>query len=439
MPVRYDPRKRITEGVTASRLKMEASRAAAPSTVFLASVAAAVAVAAYLFASISETFGRDTYEVRFAVEQNYGVFEGFDDVRFRGVPAGTITGVERDGARLIVVATIKEESGVVYKDARAQIRPITPLNDVYLDVVDPGTPDAGPADPDVPLEESQTETSVTVPDVLNIFDEDVRVSTAKILDDLGNGMDDRGAKLRDAFVSLGPFLRKASTLTDEVAVRKRATSRLIRNSALLTTELGRREVELKRLLETGAATVGTLGAERGALDRTLAELGPTVTELRASLASVRGVVDDVDTGVRSLYPVADELDDALSSLRELDGTLSPAVSSLRRPVRTLVPWVKDLDQVAERLRPTASALRPQVPTLNRVTQRLVDCEDGVIGFFQWNTSLSKFGDQNAPIPRGNLAFGVPGVGLPGEKLREPIQACAPGRPVRGVPTPEDLR
>lgn len=433
-----DPRKRITEGVTRSRLKTEARRASGPSVFFLAGLATALVIAAYLFTSISEVFGRDTYEVRFTVNQDYGVFEGFDDVRFRGVPAGTITKVEREGARLIVVATIRKDRGVVYQNAKAQIRPITPLNDVYLDIVDPGTPEAGRAQADEPLDEKQTETSVTVPDVLNIFDADVRDSTARVLDDLGNGMEDGGAKLRDSFVALGPFLRQASTLTDQVAAREAATKRLVSNAAILTTELGRRETELKRLVETGAATVGTLGEERDGLDRTLTELGPTVTELKASLASVRGVVSDVDTGVRSLYPVADKLDKALTSLRSLDSTLAPAISSLRGPVRSLVPWVKQLDRVANRLTPTARALRPQVPTLNRLTQRLVDCREGVIGFFQWNTSLSKFGDQNAPIPRGNLAIGAPAVGLPGEPLRQPIQSCAPGLPPRGVPTKEDL-
>lgn len=433
-----DPRNRITEGVTRSRLKAEARRASGPSAIFIASIIAALGIAAYLYTNISEIFGHDTYEVRFAVDQNYGVFEGFDEVRFRGVPAGTITKVERSGAQLIVVATIRKDRGVVYRNARAQIRPITPLNDVYLDVVDPGTPAAGRADADRPLDERQTETSVTVPDVLNVFDADVRASTARLLDDLGNGMEDGGAKLRQSFVALGPFLRQAGTLTDQVAARQVATKRLIHNAAVLTRELGRRETELKRLVETGAATVGTLSDESDGLDRTLAELGPTVTELKASLAAVRGVVTDVDTGVQSLYPVADEVDEGLASLRSLNATLGPAISSLRGPVRTLVPWVRELDQVADRLKPIATSLRPQAPTLNRLTQRLVDCEKGVIGFFQWNTSLSKFGDENAPIPRGNLAFGVPGVGLPNEPLRQPVQACAPGLPPRGVPSKEDL-
>jgi len=167
-------------------------------------------------------------------------------------------------------------------------------------------------------------------------------------------------------------------------------------------------------------------------------IGPTFTELRSSLASVRGVIDTVDTGVSSLYPVADRVQAALTSLRSLNASLSPAVAALQHPVSSLVPWVGQLNQVSDRLQPIATALLPQVPTVDRLAQRLVDCQKGVIGFFQWDTSLTKFGDQNGPEPRGNLAFGVPAIGLPGEPLRTPERGCTPGLPVRGVPTPGDL-
>lgn len=432
-----DPRDRLSEGVTSARMKTEVKRARRPTTMFVLGAVLAVAIAGYLLTHISPIFGHSTYEVKFAVNEDYGVFAGFDGVRFRGVLAGTIVRTEREGSRLILVTKIRKDKGIVYKDARAQIRPITPLNNVYLDVVDPGTPSAGRADPDQPLPESRTATSVTVPDVLNLFDADVRQSTSKLLDQLGNGLDDGGLKLRRALVALGPFLAEAGDLTRQVALRERSTKRLIHNTAVLTRELGNRDIELKRLVKTGAATVGTLQQSSGDLDGTLARLGPTFDELQASLHSVRGVVGDVDRGLTSLNPVAERLPGTLASVRSLNKTLSPAISRLQEPVRSLVPFVAGLDRVADRLRPIATALRPQTPTLARLTQRLVSCERGIIGFFQWNTSLTKFGDKNGPIPRGNLAFGVPAAGLPGEPLREPEPACTPGPVIRGVVTDKD--
>ena len=46
---------------------------------------------AFLLTHISKTFGHGTYEVRFASRSAFGIFEGFDAVRFRGVEAGTIS------------------------------------------------------------------------------------------------------------------------------------------------------------------------------------------------------------------------------------------------------------------------------------------------------------------------------------------------------------
>ena len=348
-----DPRERITEGVTRERLKMEAKRSAFPSLFFFGGIVVTLAIVAFLLANISETFGHKTYQVRLAVANDYGVFEGFDDVRFRGVPAGTITKVERRGSRLVLLAELQEKYGPIYRDARAEIRPITPLNDVYLDIVDPGSPEAGKADADQPLDESQTATSVSVPEVLDALGPDERVGVYRLLDQLGNGMDDGGVRLRRAFALLAPFLEEAGDLARQVAAREHATKRLIHNTAVLTTELGRREEDLKRLVETGAATLGTLHDGSADLDATLGELGPTFSELRASLASVRVVLADVDRGVTSLYPVAERLPQGLSSVRALNATLGPAVRNLRPAVRRLVP-------LARALRPASREPRRQL-------------------------------------------------------------------------------
>jgi virulence factor Mce-like protein len=434
-----DPRDRLTEGVTRERLKMEAKRSLRPTIFFGVGLLVALAIGVFLLTHISKTFGHETYEVRFQAPTAFGIFEGFDDVRFRGVPAGTITKVERNGTQLVIVAKLRTKYGPIYKDARAEIRPITPLNDVYLDVVDPGTPKAGKAESDKPLPQSQTKAAVTVPEVLDTLQPPEREAFTALLDQLGNGMDDGGVRLQRAFVAVVPFLEAAGTLTHQIALRKKATKRLIHNTAVLTGELGRRETELKRLVATGAATLGTLQEGSSDFDATLAELGPTFTELRSSLAAVRGVVDDVDSGLRSLYPVADDLPQSLASVRSLNKDLRPAITALEEPLTdTFNEWSIALGNVTDQAWPALQALQREVPTVNRLTKDLVDCEKGVIGFFQWNASLSKFGDKNGPIPRGNVALGAPAIGLPGEPLRDPERACTPGFPARGVPQEKDL-
>jgi len=428
-----DPRERITEGVTRERLRMEAKRSVRPTLFYIVGIAGTLAILAFLITNISQTFGHKTRTVRFAAPTAFGVFEGFDDVRYRGVPAGTITKIERRGGQIILVAKIRKSFGPIYRDARAELRPITPLNDEYLDIVDQGTKTAGEADPDVPLPQAQTKTSVSVPEVFDTFKSDERKNFTRLLDQLGNGTADRGAALRAAFVEVVPFLQGAGKLTHQIAVRRAATKRLIHNTSILTDELGQRETELRRLVVQGAKTLGTLQAGSGDLDATLRELGPTFTELRGSLAAVRGVLGDVDTGLRSLNPVADRLPGGLTSLRALNRDLAPTLKSLEPSIGEMAPFVISLTKVFRNLRDASGALQPQVPVFDKVTRDLVTCERGLIGFMQWNTSLTKYGDANAPIPRGNLAAGAPALS-PSSPLRAFHKSCAPGTPERGVIT-----
>jgi hypothetical protein len=107
------------------------------------------------------------------------------------------------------------------------------------------------------------------------------------------------------------------------------------------------------------------------------------------------------------------------------------VRELAEPVERLVPLARTLDPLATDVNAAVAALRPQTDSLNKVTDSLVKCEKDVRGFFQWNASLSKFGDARGPIPRGNLAVGIPDVGLPGVPRRPAAKNCAGGKTIGG--------
>lgn len=428
-----DPRERITEGLTTERLKMEAKRSIVPTLFFGLGIVVTLGILAFLISNISQTFGKETQTVRFTSPSAFGVFEGRDDVRYRGVPVGTIKKIERNGTDIVLVAELQSDVGPIYKDARAELRPITPLNDEYLDIVNPGTEQAGKADPKQPLPESQTTSSVSIPEVFDALKADERRSFHTLLDQLGNGTKDRGVALRAAFAEVVPFLQGAGKLTKQLAVRRQATKRLVHNTAVLTTELGSREAALRRLVGEGALTLGALQAGSQDLDATLRELGPTFTELRSSLASVRGVLGDVDTGLRSLTPVADSLPEGLAAVRRLNRDLKPTLVSLSPVLIPVSKYAIENTTTFRRLREASSLLRAQIPVFDKTTNVLKTCERGVIGFMIGNASLTKFGDANAPAPRGNLAFGVPTATQSGVQ-RVPHKSCAPGNIERGVIT-----
>jgi hypothetical protein len=89
--------------------------------------------------------------------------------------------------------------------------------------------------------------------------------------------------------------------------------------------------------------------------------------------------------------------------------------------------------VARNLMTTVSTLRPQVPTVDKVTKGLEGCERGVQGFFFWDASISKFGDDFGMVPRGNVAVGVGSSAITEGPFEQAVPACAPGRAMGGRP------
>lgn len=416
-----------------ARLALEAKRGARPLITIVIGATIGLAIAGYIAANVSKTLLSKTREMSFIVKDATGVVKGADEVRIKGIPAGAITKVELEDGQAVLTAKVQKKYGDVYRDAQVQLRPNTALQDMYLNIVDRGTKAAGSlADAD-PLPAGQTEVPVSINDVLGVFKAPVRVRMQTLLDQLGNGLDDRGARLRTAFAEFVPFIDDAAKISKQLASREPMVKRLVHNTAVLTDTIADRQEELNTLVSSGSKTLTTLKDSRGDLGQTLDGLPPTMRAIDSSFTAVRGVLPDVDTAVKSLRPVAKELPGALDDLQRLNESAAPAVDELRTPVRALVPLSAALRPVSHDLASTIDALQPQVPVLNKVTRDLVLCERGVIGFFQWNLSLGKFGDSRGPYPRGNLAVGAQSSSIINDPSEFFGTSCVPGRPIAGRP------
>jgi phospholipid/cholesterol/gamma-HCH transport system substrate-binding protein len=432
----WDPREHRAHRFTRTRLQLELNRAVRPAVWIVLGAALAAFLALYIDRNIGG--GSSKQEVSFVVDDATAVVASYDEVRVLGIPAGRITEVKFQDGKPVVTGRFDTKRGAIYRNARAVVRPNTPLQDMYLDVVDPGTPSAGRAGAGEPLSVSQTQTSVNINDVLDVFQADERQRLRALLDTLGNGLHDRGAALREAFVELAPLLTSAHRVTEQVAVRKNQTKRLVHNASALFAELARRDTMLRRLVDRGGVALSTVAAHRQNLDAVLRRLAPALGAMRSSLASASGVLDDVDGAVRALAPVASRLPAALADVRALNRAAAPAVSALHTPIRELQPLVATLPELSHDLGVAVGDVVPHVPTINRAARSLAGCKTGVQGFFQWNPSFPKYGDVRGHSPRGNLAAGGQTGGLAANPFQFIPESCAPGRAIGGrVPKPED--
>ena len=332
----------------------------------------------------------------------------------------------------MITAQVLEKYGPIYKDAHAEMRPNTPLQDMYLDIVDRGTPAAGLAG-DEPLAINQTNTSVNVSEVLAAFQPDTREHLRTLLDQLGRGLQDEGASLREAFVELGPLITTVGRLSHQLAVRSDATKRVVHNVGELTEVLAQRDQAVRNLVRDGAATLEATAGQRSGLEGTLRELPLALNALDSSFAAVSRMLPDLDSAVRRLDPVVEELPRSLSALRGLSNDAKPAVNDLQEPLADLLPLSDQLRPFSRNLSRSIDSIRPQTDDVATITKDIAGCHVAAYMFFQWTASISKLGDASGPYPRGDFGFGADSIGDVKDPGVSASPSCARGAPKGATP------
>lgn len=403
-----------------SRLLLEVRRSLRP---FLyLTVLAILGAVAFVGIFRNLTFTRpweDYREVRAEFDDVKGIFPGGHQVRINGVKVGVVSESKLENNRAVLTLKIEEKWGKVYKNAKMRIRPVTPLQDLYVNIIDRGDASAGEATKDFVIAGQQTQTPVDISRVLDTFNLDTRQQMRILLSELSVGLEDGGVKLRESFASLAPFLKVAERTTRTLAERDRNVRRLVHNFGTLSDALAKKDQELNTFVTDGNATLGELAANDRKLAETFTGLAELMPVMRSSFASVRGLSSELDPALRGLKPVADELESGLEGLQQFGKDARPALRALR-------PAVGDLNTMARQLSPTSASLvtafdklAEQAPSFDRLTQQVDTCMDQVSRFFPNTMSVLKFEDAYGSFPRAQLTYDTDTVGsvLPGVNLR----------------------
>lgn len=428
-------RDHISHRPSRARIELELRRSLRPLGTVMLGLVVALAGLVYIASNIPGHGGlTSAQQVTFTVADASGVVPGRDEVRVSGIPAGTITGVKLERGHAVLTADVDKKYAPIFRDARAQLRPNTPLQDMYLDIVDRGTPASGRARAAQPLPEAQTSSSVSIADVLQLFDADTRARLHTLLAEFGAGVDGEGRSVRNAFAALAPLLQATRRLTVQVAARKSMTRRLIDNTATLTEELGNRQTQLRRLISGAGSTLTALQDGSHGLDETLRQMPLMLVELARASTALDGTLPDVDTAVGRLQPVADRLGASLSSIRRLSDTARPALDALRPAVTRVEPLVRELRPASADLAAAVNALQPQAGAIDHVTTTLGKCTFVLQRFFQWTQSVFATGDSRGVAPRGDAAVSLDSTGLAidGATKKYPSN-CGGGTTLGGAP------
>ncbi|MEA2171882.1 MAG: phospholipid/cholesterol/gamma-HCH transport system substrate-binding protein [Solirubrobacteraceae bacterium] len=416
-------------GLDRERLALEIRRAFKPFLVVIVLVVGVLASVSIIFANIGVSLPwSNDYKTSIAVDDASGVVSAKQEVRFAGVVVGRTGSVDLKDGQAIVGIKMDAKDGPLYKDAKVRVRPETPLDDYYVDIVSRGTPAAGKLGEHDVLQAENTHTAVDVGRVLDVFNQNTRTRVEQAIDGYGQGLGAHGADFRETLNQIAPFLDAAKKLTHETAIRKEMTSRLIHNFRLVTEELATRDIALKQLVSAGAGSLGELGANEAQIESTLKELPPTMQQLQTSFATLRATADELDPAFDALQPVAKALPGGLNGLARVGTTGYPAFEALRRPLPQLRSLIGALRPTANSLSSAFTALRPVPARLNYVTGLIPKCEPQLAQFFQHTMSVGKFSDVRSTIFRGEVVVGANSTGFFPDVNQDAGNSCVPGGP-----------
>jgi phospholipid/cholesterol/gamma-HCH transport system substrate-binding protein len=299
----------------------------------------------------------NTYLVRARFAASDGVVSGLGQpVNVVGVKVGQVTGAEVvDGTAVVTLEIQRSKLAHVYGNATAALRPITPLNDMQVDL-DPGGPPSAPLAAGATLALGQTSAPVPLSDLLSTLDGDTRAFLSSLIASLGQGFGGRGADLQRMLAAMGPTVNQADEVTRALATRRAAIARLVHNLAIVTGAASR-DGQLASLVTAGDQTLQSLTDEDVPLRAALAQLPPTLATASRTLTDLEPFAGRLGPTVGALLPSVRRLPATLDALRPF---VDQGTTTLRDQLRPLVTAAQ----------PLVSELAPTLPPLASLTPRL---------------------------------------------------------------------
>jgi virulence factor Mce-like protein len=278
-------------------------------------------------------------------------------VRIAGVEVGKVTKVEpKEGGAADVTMELKEDSLPIHDDARAQIRSRIFLEGNFFVDVQPGSPSAGDLKDGSTLPITQTASTVTLPDILDVLNSDVRTDLQTFLHEYGTvALQGGGAKaFNRAIKSFEPAYRYGA----------------LTNDALLGVDP---DHDVQRLLRGQQKTFAALASNPDNLKELVTDLNTTAGAIAREDTALAAAVPALRDTLREGYPALGELNAALPTLRTFAREAIPGVRSSVPALDAAIPWftqARGLVQQSE-LKGLAADLRHAVPSLVKLNTRLV--------------------------------------------------------------------
>jgi phospholipid/cholesterol/gamma-HCH transport system substrate-binding protein len=319
-----------------------------------------------------------------AVVSDAGQLTKGNEVQVGGVPVGSVKSVEiRDGGRQAELElSIDGSEAPLHEGTTATIRnpSLTSIAGRYVSLL-PG-PNSAPEIPsggEIPTED--TTEIVDLDQLLNSLDPRVIASLSQVIQGSTEAARGRGRDLARAIHSLNPALSRSAALFGEINRDQDAFERLVLSTSQVVDTLAAHGQEITAGTTAAGSALQAIANEREALTDTLSAAPPTLRRAIPTLASIRGLLRDLDPALVEARPVAAGVSRLLPRLRPAAARLTKVIPQLRSLVHTPgadddatdflrrlpqlsgegVPLLTDLTEVLGQARPLLQELRPYAP------------------------------------------------------------------------------
>jgi phospholipid/cholesterol/gamma-HCH transport system substrate-binding protein len=299
------------------------------------------------------------------------------DVRISGVDIGHVISIHH-GTEGLTRATLEVSSkyAPIRADMHAILRQKTLLGETYVQLIPEGN--KGPYLKDGgELSERQVEPSVTLDDILSLFDPKTRAAFKLWQASVSEGIDGRGEQINADFARLEPFAEHANKLVGILATQEGALKDVIKNTGVVFNALASRDHQLEGLIVHGEQTFSAAaeasqafaaafralpGFERNSrtalkeIDRFAADATPFFNEFKPAERELAGLTE-------AAKPFAPQFDKFLTALGPLTKAASKGLPELKTSLDLTVPVLENIRPILHNLDPFLQYTGEFVPEL----------------------------------------------------------------------------
>lgn len=322
------------------------------------------------------------------------------EVRLGGLRAGQMLKPRVHNGKALIDLKLSAKFKPLLSDTKLRVRLRSAVGVRYVEII-PGTK-GHPLPDGATIPSSQTARPVSLDQVLGTFDPYTRTRTQQLLAGLGGGAAGRGEQLNQA-IDLAPnFLSGLRHVSNAIVGRPGALRNLIRSGQAAATTFEPVRNDIAQGFDPEARAAHVFAARRNAVESTLQEAPPTLTELRNGLPSVNALVGQVDGLAREGRPALAAAPGALRQTSSLLIHARPALDNADRTLELARRAVNPALDVLHKLRPVLpgldTALDALLPNVKTVGEHACDISTAMSGWYE----MMSWGD----IHGGGIRFFV---------------------------------